>query len=166
MSTPTTVAADRVVLFHYVLKDEAGEVLDASGEHPMVYLHGHGNIVPGLEKHLEGKVVGDEITAVVPPEEAYGVIDENATQRVPRKEMPKDLDIKPGMPLRFRASDGRIATLWVTEAKGAWVTVTANHPMAGKTLHFEVVISGMREATADEIQHGHAHGPDGHHHHH
>lgn len=166
MSAPLTVADDRVVLFHYVLKDEAGEVLDASGEHAMVYLHGHHNIVPGLEKQLTGKAVGDELTAVVPPEEAYGTFDEEAYQKVPRKEMPKDLDLQVGMPLHFRASDGRIATLFVTDIKGAWVTVTSNHPLAGKTLTFDVAITGIREATPDELTHGHAHGPDGHHHHH
>jgi len=166
MSAPLTVADDHVVLFHYVLKDDEGQVLDASGEHPMVYLHGHSNIVPGLEKQLVGKAVGDEISATVPPEEAYGAYRDDAFQKVPRKEMPKDMDIQVGMPLHFRASDGRIAMLFVTEVQGAWVTVTSNHPLAGKTLHFEVVISSIREATQDEVAHGHAHGPDGQHHHH
>lgn len=165
MSQPLVVADDRVVLFHYVLKDDAGEVLDVSGEHPLVYLHGHGNIVPGLERQLVGAVPGAEIHAVVPPAEGYGELREDATERVRRSELPKGLEPAPGMPLRFRSSDGQIAVLFVVEAKGAWVTLTSNHPLAGRTLHFDVVIDTIREATPEELAHGHAHGPDGHHHH-
>lgn len=165
MTQPLVVADDRVVLFHYVLKDDAGAVIDASGEHPLAYLHGHGNIVPGLERQLVGLAVGAEVHAVVPPGEAYGEYNEDAVERVHRSALPKGLEPQPGMPLRFRSDDGQIATVFVVEAKGAWVTLTSNHPLAGQTLHFDIVIDAIREASAEEIAHGHAHGPDGHHHH-
>lgn len=165
MSEPLTIADDRVVLFEYVLKDDDGSIIDQSGPGaPMAYLHGHGNIVPGLERQLVGKSVGDALTAVVSPDEGYGALREDATESVHRSAFPKDMELRPGMPIRAEGSDGQQMILWVVKAEGARVTITANHPLAGKTLNFDVKVTGIREASSEEIAHGHVHGPDGHHH--
>ncbi|MCB9682330.1 MAG: peptidylprolyl isomerase [Alphaproteobacteria bacterium] len=166
MSEPITIQDGHVVLFHYVLKDDGGQVLDASDADPMIYLHGYGNIVPGLERQLLGKSVGDELHAVVPPEEAYGVRREGATESVHRSAFPSDMQLEVGMPLRAEGSDGQSMVLWIDKIEGARVHVTSNHPLAGATLHFDVKVVGIRESTPEEVAHGHAHGPHGHGHHH
>lgn len=165
MSELLTVADGRVVLFHYVLKDDAGVVIDASQEEPLAYLHGQGNIVPGLERQLTGLKVGDELQATVPPEEAYGVARPDVTESVHRSAFPKDMELQVGMPVRAEGPDGQPLMLWIEKLEGARVTITLNHPLAGKTLHFQVRIADIRDATEHELAHGHAHGPDGHHHH-
>ncbi len=165
MSELLTVADGRVVLFHYVLKDDAGVVIDASQEEPLAYLHGQGNIVPGLERQMTGLKVGDELVATVPPEEAYGAARGDVTESVHRSAFPKDMELQVGMPVRAEGPDGQPLMLWVEKIEGARVTITLNHPLAGKTLHFSVRIAEIREANENEIAHGHAHGPDGHHHH-
>ncbi len=152
------VAKDKVVQIHYVLTGDDGTVLDASGEHPLSYLHGHSNIVSGLEKALEGKAVGDDVEAILPPEEAYGLYDAAAVQSVHRRELPSDAKLEVGRPLRAEGSAGQVVTLWVTAMKGARVTLTTNHPLAGKTLNFRVQIAGIRDGSPEEIEHGHVHG--------
>ena len=169
MSTDSEVVLGHgmVGLFHYTLTDDAGEVLDSSvGREPMAYLHGFHNIIPGLEKQLEGKGAGVQLRASIPPAEAYGELQGPEAQRVHRRDFPKDIDIVVGASFDVKAKDGRAMTLWVSKVEGAWVWLDANHPLAGKTLHFDVNIVGVRGATDDEKRHGHAHGPDGHHHHH
>lgn len=156
-----------VGLFHYTLTDDDGAVLDSSdGREPLAYLHGHNNIIPGLEKQLAGLAVGAKLRATIPPAEAYGERSGPEAQRVHRRDFPKDLDIVVGATVGVRTPDGQQMTLWITKTEGAWVWLDANHPMAGKTLHFDVEVMGCRPATQDEQRHGHAHGPDGHHHHH
>ncbi|HET9933519.1 MAG TPA: peptidylprolyl isomerase, partial [Polyangiaceae bacterium] len=126
------------------------------------YLHGFGNIVPGLEKALEGKGVGDALKVVVAPDDAYGERDEKLVQAVPRDEFP-DGEIAVGM--RFRAdSPSGSKVLTVVALNDSEVTVDANHPLAGCTLSFDVKVRGIRDATQEELDHGHVH--DGHHHHH
>lgn len=163
MTDSSTVADGRVVSFHYVLKDDQGAIIDQSGGEPMPYLHGHGNIVPGLERQLAGLAVGAEHLAVVPPEEAYGVARTDATESVHRSAFPKDMQLEVGMPVRAEGPDGQPLTLWVEKVEGARVTITLNHPLAGKTLYFTVRIAEIRDATENELAHGHAHGPGGHH---
>ena len=160
MSLP--IAEDRVGVIHYTLKNDAGAVLDSSaGGEPLVYLHGHRNIVPGLEAALVGKVAGDRLSVSVAPAEGYGERQGDGPQRIRRNELPKDADIHVGMPLHGEDGAGNYFTLWVTEAKGAWVWVDINHPLAGQTLHFEVEVVRVRDALDEEKVHGHAHGVDG-----
>ena len=159
------VAPDCVVTIHYTLKDDAGTVLDhSSPEEPLAYLHGHGNIIPGLEKELTGKSAGETLSVTVPPAEAYGEYEEQLLQSVPRRALRGIKDIKTGMRLHAQTPEGTRAVT-VTKIIGDMVTLDGNHPLAGKSLHFEVRIEEVRPATEEELAHGHVHGPDGHHHH-
>jgi len=151
------VASNTVVSFHYVLRNDAGEVIDRSGDDPFAYLHGHGNIVTGLEQALEGRGAGDTLEVRVPPESGYGERSDELVQAVPRSAFEGVSEaIEPGM--RFRAGSGegaRIVT--ITEVGADAVTVDANHPLAGETLHFDVEVTGVRVATDVELEHGHVH---------
>ncbi len=168
MSTPDTVSADVVVLLQYILKNADGEVLDQrEGDDPLPYLHGHDNIVTGLENALDGLKVGDKKQVEVAPEEAYGPADPTPAQAVPRDAFPPDAQLHPGVSFRAEQDDGNMLPLWIQSLADDQVSVTTNHPLAGVTLHFDVTITGLRAATADEMAHGHPHGPDGtagHHH--
>ncbi len=158
------IASQKVITIEYTLKDESGELLDSS-EHdgPLSYLHGFGNIVPGLEQALEGKSAGDSLKVVVAPEDAYGERDEELLQSLPRERFP-DGDIEVGM--RFRGeSDGGARVLTVVSVDEKSVTIDANHPLAGRTLSFDVTVRDVREATAEELEHGHVHDGDHHHDH-
>lgn len=160
-----TIENGKVVLIQYTLKNDEGEVLDQSAPgQPLAYLHGHSNIVPGLENALAGHTTGDSLEVAVPPEQGYGERVGPGPQAVPKKELGPEADsLRAGMPLRMRGEDGQIVVLWVTEAKGARVWLDINHPLAGQTLHFSIEVGEIRDATADEVSHGHAHGPGGHH---
>lgn len=159
------VAPDCVVSIHYTLKDDAGTVLDRSApEEPLAYLHGRGNIIPGLEKELDGKNVGDALTVTIAPADGYGEHDNRLVQSVPRQTLQGIKDIKPGMRLQAQTSEGARAVT-VTKVLDDTVTLDANHPLAGKSLHFDVRIENVRPATEEELSHGHVHGPDGHQHH-
>jgi FKBP-type peptidyl-prolyl cis-trans isomerase SlyD len=157
------IGAKKAVTFHYSLRDDEGNILDSSdGKAPMAYLHGNGNIVAGLEKALEGKQVGDEVKVTVSPAEGYGVRDEKNIRNVPRRRLPEG-NLKPGMRLHLRTEQGGQGVVTVMAIKGDYVTIDGNHPLADKTLHFEVKIVEVRDASAQEIEHGHVHGPGGHH---
>lgn len=161
----SAIADDKVVSIHYTLRDDDGDEIDSSvGDEPLTYLHGASNIVPGLERQLAGKQVGDMVKAVVPPEEGYGVAEGPGPQRVPRDAFPKDAELEPGTQFFARGPNGDAMPLWVVEVTDEGVMVDANHPLAGVTLHFEVEIVEVRDATAEEKAHGHPHGPGGHHH--
>lgn len=150
--------------FHYTLTDEAGEVIDSSrGREPLAYLHGAGNIVPGLEEELEGRRAGDRFTVSVPPEAGYGPHREELTQVVPAAAFHGVDRIEPGMQFSAQGPQGRMNVI-VTRVGEEGVTVDANHPLAGKTLNFEVEVTAVREATAEEIEHGHVHQGDVHDH--
>jgi FKBP-type peptidyl-prolyl cis-trans isomerase SlyD len=158
------IADQRAVLLHYVLTDDKGEVLDRSPEDaPLAYLHGAGNIIPGLEKALVGKVKGDKLDVVVPPEEAYGLRSDDMLQQLPRRMFKGISDLKVGMRLHAQSDHGpQVVT--VVAMQGDMVTIDGNHPLAGQTLHFAVEIADVRAATTEEMTHGHVHGPGGHHH--
>ena len=158
------IAADRVVLIHYTLKNDAGNVIDSSaGGEPLAYIQGHGNLVAGLEKALDGKQDGSNVAVSVTPEEGYGKHDPNLIQRVPKRTLQGSGDVKKGMQFQARTDDGmRLFT--VTAVIGDMVTLDGNHPLSDKTLHFDVQVVGVREATAEELEHGHVHGAGGHHH--
>lgn len=158
-----------VVTIDYTLTDDAGEVLDSSKDsEPLAYVHGRGNIVPGLELALAGKEAGDKISVKVSPEQGYGKKDKELVQKMPRDKFPAK-DVEVGMQFEARGEDGA-QVVTVVEFDDDSVTVDANHPLAGMTLSFEVTILNVRDATLDELEHGHVHGPEGHghggHHHH
>ncbi|MCC7413974.1 MAG: peptidylprolyl isomerase [Gammaproteobacteria bacterium] len=158
------VAANTVVYFHYTLRNGAGAVLDQSGDAPFGYLHGHGNIVSGLESALEGREAGEALDVQVEPGQGYGERDEALVQAVPRSAFEGvDVEIEAGM--RFRAhSDAGPRIVTITEVADEVITVDGNHPLAGEVLHFAVQLTEIRDATATELEHGHVHDGDGHHH--
>jgi len=158
------ITADRVVTIHYTLKNDAGAVLDSSaGGEPLAYIQGHGNLVPGLEKALEGKHDGTSLAVSLAPADGYGVRDEALVQRVPKRTLQGSGEIKKGMQFQARTPDGmRLFT--VTAVVGDMITLDGNHPLADQTLHFNVDVVGVREATSEELEHGHVHGAGGHHH--
>ncbi|WKZ66806.1 MAG: peptidylprolyl isomerase [Flavobacteriales bacterium] len=154
------ITKNSVVSFHYTLNDSEGKLLDTSaGRDAFAYLHGGGMIVPGLEEQLEGKAKGDSMRVEVEPAKGYGEVDPQLVQRVP-------LDRFGGQPveegMQFQTPDNRVWS--VLEVKDDQVVLNGNHPLAGVTLHFSVEVTDVREATADEISHGHVHGPGGHQH--
>jgi FKBP-type peptidyl-prolyl cis-trans isomerase SlyD len=158
------IAKNRVVSFHYTLRDEQGNVLDASGARgPLTYLHGKNNIIPGLEQALAGKSAGDTLEVAVPPEQGYGPRSDALVQILPRSRFAEAGELTPGMQLRASGPQGaRVVT--IVRVERDFITVDANHPLAGRTLHFSVEVADVRKATHEEIAHGHVHGPGGHHH--
>jgi FKBP-type peptidyl-prolyl cis-trans isomerase SlyD len=150
---------DRVVRIHYTLRDAAGTTLDASeADDPLEYLHGHGNIVPGLEAALTGAEPGRKLDVEVPPEAGYGPRDEEAVIKIGRDRFPKEFAPEVGMQLASRTSDGHVVRMQITAVGPDEVTADLNHPLAGKTLHFAVEVADVREATPEELSHGHGHG--------
>jgi len=147
-----------VVAFHYTLKDDAEKQIETSvGKAPLHYLHGAGNIVPGLEAALVGKTAGDAVSVVVELEDGYGVRDERGVLEVPRTQFPADAPLELGMQFGVKGPDEQMYPVWVTEVGEETVTVDLNHPMAGMRLHFEVEVESVREATDEEKAHGHPH---------
>jgi len=158
------IAQNSVVAFHYTLTNDAGEVLDSSeGREPLTYLHGAGNIIPGLEKQLEGRTAGDKLQAQVAPEEGYGEIQPQLVQEVPRDAFQGVESVEPGMQFQAQTQGGPLMVT-VTQIEGDTVTVDGNHPLAGQSLNFDVEIAEVREASEEEAEHGHVHGEDGHEH--
>ncbi len=159
------IAKNTVVSIDYTLTDDSGEVLDTSkGAEPLVYMQGVGNLIPGLEKALEGKQAGDQFKVSIPPEEAYGLRDEENMEDVPLSAFQGDEELEVGMQVEVQHDHGA-HIMTVAAIDEDTITLDANHPLAGETLHFDVSVVSVREATAEEMQHGHAHGGDGHHHH-
>lgn len=158
------IITNAVVSIHYTLKDKNGEVIDTSdGQEPLAYLHGRGNLIPGLEKELEGKEKGAKINVTVPPEEAYGIRDEKLVRTVSRTSFEGIEDLQKGMQFQSKTENG-IEVITVTNIEGDVVTIDGNHALADETLTFDVEITDIREATEEELAHGHVHGPDEHHH--
>lgn len=160
----TIVAKDTVVQFNYTLTDKDGNILDQSRGEPLAYLHGHHNIIPGLEKQMEGKAVGDKFKATVAPADAYGEYIAEAVQEVPRSNFQGVDNIEVGMQFQSQSEDGHVMLVTVKEVNDDVVIVDGNHPLAGVELTFDVEIVEIREATAEELAHGHAHGVGGHQH--
>ena len=160
------ITKDSVVSMTYILTNGSGEELDrASRDEPFTYLHGHSQIVPGLENALAGSLIGSQKKVVVAPADGYGELDAKLRTTSSRKQFPADAELSVGMRFAADDDDGQPIIFTITELSGDAVSLDGNHPLAGETLHFEVEIVDVRPASAEELAHGHAHGPDGHHHH-
>jgi FKBP-type peptidyl-prolyl cis-trans isomerase SlyD len=158
-----SIKKDSVVTFNYTLKDDANEVIDSSAEgEPLAYLQGYGNLVPGLERELEGKNAGDKLTVKVPAADGYGEHSKELIQKVPRRALKGIAKITVGMRLHAQTEQGP-RPVTVTAVTGDMITIDGNHPLAGKNLNFDIEIVDVRDATEEELAHGHVHGPGGHH---
>lgn len=162
MMVAEAVSQDTVVKMNYTLTDATGNVLDASQDEPMEYLQGHHNIIPGLESALSGLKPGDRKQVTVQPDEGYGNHNPELIFSLPQEQFGGEAP-QPGMVVQLQSPEGAMmATIIKIENKE--ITLDANHPLAGQVLNFDVEIVGVRAASAEELTHGHPHGPDGHHH--
>lgn len=160
------IAQNRVVQMHYTLTDEDGQTIDSSISHePMAYIQGIGNVVPGLEDALEGKSKGDKFQVIISPEDGYGMRNEEMIQQVSKSGFNAEGEEKlvPGMQVQIETNNGPSIAM-VTKIEGEDVTLDLNHPLAGVTLNFDIEVVDVRASTDEEIEHGHVHGPGGHHH--
>jgi FKBP-type peptidyl-prolyl cis-trans isomerase SlyD len=157
----------RVISFHYTLTDTAGEVIDTSRDQnvPFSFMEGMGQIIPGLERALALLSVGDQRKINVAAVDAYGAQDEQLMVKVPREKLPNSAELQPGDQFQATGPNGEMLLFRVVGVEGEEVTLDGNHPLAGVDLIFDVEMIGIREATAEEVAHGHVHGPGGHHHH-
>jgi FKBP-type peptidyl-prolyl cis-trans isomerase SlyD len=159
-----TIAENKVVTLHYTLTDDEGTVLDKSEDGSFLYLHGASNIIPGLENALTGKTSGEELKVTVTPEEGYGERDDARKEDVPREMFPEDNEIEVGSQFHAEGPEGQMITVTVIGVTDETVTIDGNHPLAGVQLNFDVKVIEVRDASAEELEHGHAHGPEGHNH--
>lgn len=158
---PNTVKNGLVVSIHYTLKLDDGEIVDESlADEPLVYLHGADNIIPGLENALTGLSVGDKKAVTVSPDDGYGEYEEDAVESVPRNQFPDDVELEEGLVLAIRDDSGEVYEAVVAEFDDNEVVLDFNHPLAGENLHFDVEIVEIREATPEELDHGHPHFDD------
>jgi FKBP-type peptidyl-prolyl cis-trans isomerase SlyD len=158
------IAEKKVVSIAYTLKGDDGEVIDSSvGRDPLVYIQGVGSLVPGLEKALEGKAAGDHVAVSISPDDGYGPRDESLLRKIPVRKLPAKAKV--GARVQVQTDVGPVMVL-VKAVEGDYATVDPNHPLSGMTLHFEVDVVAVRDATAEELAHGHVHTGGGHHHHH
>lgn len=160
----TVIADNAVVKFNYTLTNAEGKVLDQSHGEPLAYLHGHHNIIAGLEAQMLGKKVGDKFVATIAPQDAYGEYFADAVQEVPRENFQGVEKIEAGMQFQSQTEDGHVMLVTVKDVTDDVVVVDGNHPLAGVELTFDVEIVEIREATPEELDHGHVHGVGGHHH--
>ncbi len=158
------IVENRVITLNYILKDDEGNIIDSAEDGSFAYLHGAANIIPGLEHALLGKSAGDELSIAIEPNQGYGERNEDMSQVVPRDMFDTDEEIKIGMQFHAESPDGQPLSVTVTDISDKEVTVDGNHPLAGVNLNFEVKILDIREATEEELEHGHVHGAGGHDH--
>jgi FKBP-type peptidyl-prolyl cis-trans isomerase SlyD len=152
------IAKDCVVNIHYTLTIAGGEVVDSSeGKSPLSFLHGHDQIIPGLERQLDGLEPGAKVTLHVPCAEAYGPPDPSRRVEVPKRQFSSDVDLSPGTQVIAEGGDGGPAVLTIIEVKGDNVVLDTNHPLAGEDLTFDIEVVGVRTATPQELSHGHSH---------
>lgn len=151
------IEKNKVVEIDYTLKDEKGQVIDTSqGREPLSYIQGIGNLIPGVENAIAGKGSGEQVEVTVPPETGYGVRDESLVLSLGRDKFTEVEDLKEGLRFRMDTEDGP-AVFTVTNIEEDTVHVDGNHPLAGMTLHFDITVQSVREATAEELEHGHVH---------
>jgi FKBP-type peptidyl-prolyl cis-trans isomerase SlyD len=158
------IGDQKVVTLHYTLTDNEGRVIDKSEDGSFAYLHGARNIIPGLENALAGKSTGEELSVSVSPEEGYGARDENMLQQVPKTMFEDHSQIAVGTQFQAQGPGGEMLVVTVMEVADEHVVVDGNHPLAGVELNFDVTIVDVRDASEEEVEHGHVHGPEGHHH--
>jgi FKBP-type peptidyl-prolyl cis-trans isomerase SlyD len=159
------IAKHKVATIEYTLTNSDGDVLDSSeNREPLAYIQGIGNLISGLEEALEGKTNGDNLQVTIPPEKAYGHYDDDLVQVVNRSVFQGVSQLEVGMQFHAESEQGNTKVIWIADIDGDDVTIDANHPLAGETLNFDVKIVAVREATQEELDHGHVHGPGGHHH--
>ncbi|MFH6565381.1 MULTISPECIES: FKBP-type peptidyl-prolyl cis-trans isomerase [Pseudomonas] len=160
-----TIATNKAVSIEYTLTNDAGEVIDSSaGGAPLVYLQGAGNIIPGLEKALDGKAVGEELTVTVEPEDAYGEYSAELVSTLSASMFEGVDQLEVGMQFHASAPDGQMQIVTIRDLDGDDVTVDGNHPLAGQRLTFQVKVVAVRDASEEEVAHGHVHGEGGHQH--
>jgi len=158
------IVNDKVVTINYTLRNDNKEILDSAQEGDFAYLHGADNIIPGLEKALEGKSVDDELSVSIAPADGYGERSPDMTQVVPKEMFGAEGDIEVGQQFHAASPEGQEIVVTVTAVDDKNITVDGNHPFAGVTLHFEVKVVEIRDASAEELEHRHVHGPGGHNH--
>lgn len=159
------ITQDSVVSIHYTLTNDAGETIDSSaGGDPLTYLQGNGNLIPGLENALTGKQPGDKLQVKIAPADGYGEYNKELVQSVPRRQFKGIKNVRVGMQFQVQGEGGHPRSVTVTHIMGDMVTIDGNHTLAGQNLNFDVEVTDVREATAEELAHGHVHGPGGHHH--
>jgi FKBP-type peptidyl-prolyl cis-trans isomerase SlyD len=155
------IRRNKVVALEYTLKDDAGSVIERTTKEPLYYLHGHANIIPGLEEALEGHVQGDSLELSIPPEKGYGMHDPKLVSNMPRSRLPEGSSPMKGQKYNVQVGNTtRMVT--ITKVRINDVEIDANHALADKTLHFSVRVRQVREATKSELEHGHAHSGKGH----
>ncbi len=165
MAVSEVIRENKVVDLVFTLKSAEGEILDqAEKDDPFTYLHGADQVVPGLEAGLQGLKVGDKKKVVVSAAEGYGELDPRLKVTASRGQFPKGVELEVGTQFETETPDGDEVVFTVCAIEGDKIHVDGNHPLAGQTLHFEVEVLSIRDATADELEHGHAHGPEGHEH--
>jgi len=152
---------NKVAILHYTLKDNEGNVLDQSDDGSFIYLHGALNIIPGLEDALTGKKAGEDFNVKVSPEEAYGLRSEEHMQEVPKEMFESDAEIKVGMQFHAQGPNGDDLMVTIAEIKDEAIVVDGNHPLAGMELNFDVKVVEVRDATDEELEHGHVHSAEG-----
>lgn len=152
------IADNCVVSIHYTLTDDQGTQIDSSaGQEPLVYLHGNHGIIPGLEGALVGKTSGDQLQVTVQPDQGYGNVNPDLIQKVPKSAFQEVGELQPGMQFQSQTPDGQVQRVSIVSVSETEVEVDGNHPLAGQVLNFDVTVESVREATAEEISHGHAH---------
>ncbi len=163
MTEKMVVADDVVVSLDYSLTLDDGSEIDSSrGQEPLMYLQGHGQLIPGLERELYGMEIGAAKKVSVLPDDGYGNTDPDAVQLLSHEVFPDDLALKPGMRLQMATPEGHPMEAEVKELRDDGVLLDFNHPLAGETLHFDISVVDLRTATSEELAHGHVHGPHGH----
>ena len=158
------IGDQKVVTLHYTLTDNEGRVIDKSDDGSFAYLHGARNIIPGLENALAGRSAGEQVNVSVAPEEGYGARDDSMLQQVPKNMFEDGSQIAVGSQFHAQGPNGEMLIVTVMEIHDEHVVVDGNHPLAGVELNFDVTVVDVRDASSEEIEHGHVHGPEGHHH--
>ena len=157
--------SNQIITISFILKDTDGNIIEATTkERPFSFISGGNQILPKLEENIGEMLIGSKRTVVLSPEEAYGVYDDTAIQEINRSEFPEDTDIQEGMTFIADAPDGQQLPFVIKSIVGENITIDFNHPLAGQTLSFDVELLTLRDATIEELSHGHAHGAGGHHH--
>ena len=153
------IDTNKVITINYTLKDDAGKLIDESNDGSFCYLHGADNIIPGMEQALHGKAKDDQLQLSLKPEQAYGEYVEALTQVVDRSMFDVNDNIEAGMQFHAQSENGQTIMITVTEVDGDKITIDGNHPLAGETLHYDITVIDVRDATEEEISHGHVHMP-------